>query len=161
MALTEFRHGGLHIIQAVSSKDEINRQLRELDAALFVEKQLTLDQEAVWCVVEDRGSAYPPVTVYEFRDERGRPIPELTERVVEVMKMRAQAGLDPQALLNRIDAKNAAREAERKGDMREGLDQSLKEWETMRRGQPVVPRSRGLYLSRAKQRAKGKRDGEF
>ncbi len=72
------RHGALAVVEEERKPSWVTRELRAIDDRLFIEKQLTYSGEEVWCVVCDVGLNQPPITILEWRDEDGRPIPELT-----------------------------------------------------------------------------------
>lgn len=77
------------------STDYVNRGLKAIDERLFVEKQLDFTDREVWCVVEDTGERYGQerfVTVFEWRDRKGAPIPYLSQGVVDEMSRRAREG---------------------------------------------------------------------
>lgn len=159
MALAEYRMGALCVVENVSDTDWINRRLKQIDGRLFVEKQLTFAEEEVWCVVEDTGEQYGAdrfVCVYEFRGPDGRPVPYLTERIVEVMLRRAQEGTG-----NVLEARKIAqqRNAERQQRIREETDghyhdiaKDFQDHRTMGNFM-VVPRSRQLARTRARVRS--------
>jgi hypothetical protein len=57
------------------------------------EKQLDFTDREVWCIVEDTGERHGAerfVTVYEWRDRKGDPIPYLSQGIVDEMKRRAR-----------------------------------------------------------------------
>lgn len=108
------RHGALYVSETAHSKDWVQVELKKLDRALFLEKQITLDNEEVWCVCVDVGLDEPPLTLLEWRDDDGRPIPYLSERLVHrvgsmerdarALKLRVQAANDALAERQRKEA---------------------------------------------------------
>ena len=50
------------------------------------EKQLTIDNELVWCVLLSIGDAGPPVDVHQWRDEFNRPIQQLSMGLVDQVR---------------------------------------------------------------------------
>lgn len=99
------RHGALHVVEQAHSKDWVQLELKKLDRALFLEKQITLDNEEVWCVCVDVGLDQPPVTLLEWRDDDGRPLPYLSERLVHRVGSMER---DPAALKRRVQEANVA-----------------------------------------------------
>lgn len=90
---TEYRVGALAVIVAEESVEWVNRELRAIDERLFAEKQLDFTDREVWCIVEDTGERHGAerfVTVYEWRDRKGDPIPYLSQGIVDEMKRRAK-----------------------------------------------------------------------
>lgn len=106
------RHGALYVSETAHSKDWVLQELKKLDRALFLEKQITLDNEEVWVVCVDVGLDQPPVALLEWRDDDGKPIPYLSERLVHRVGAMER---DPAALKRRVQAANLAfRERQRK-----------------------------------------------
>lgn len=113
------RHGALHVIETPRATSEINQGLQELHPGLFIEKQLTTEQEEVWCVVLDDGNN-GLVTVFEWRDpESDQPIPMLSDRIVQEMQRRKRRG---PISMRAIVAENERLRQER---MKEGHDQMI------------------------------------
>jgi hypothetical protein len=98
------RHGALYVVEQAHPKDRVQRELRKLDDRLFLERQVTLENEEVWCVCVDIGLDSPPLTILEWRDERGRPIPDLTDRIVSRVGAMER---DHQRLVARVVEANA------------------------------------------------------
>jgi hypothetical protein len=72
----EFRHGALYVLRDRPNAESIQRALRDIDRRLFLEKQITYENDAVWCVVCDIGSGQPPVTpTSTARRSRSRSAP--------------------------------------------------------------------------------------
>lgn len=92
---TEYRVGALAVIVAEESFEWVSKQVKAIDERLFVEKQLDFTDREVWCIVEDTGEQHGAerfVTVYEWRDRKGDPIPYLSQGIVDEMQRRAQDG---------------------------------------------------------------------
>jgi len=135
--------------------DSIVRALRGIDRRLFLEKQLTFQNDLVWCVVCDIGSGQPPVTLFEWRDPRGEPLPLDSGIVERVQRMErdgerlAQRALDANARMvesQRRQSRDAYVEIAR--DMIPRIED---------RRRPVFPRSQALRMSRDKRRAQGEK----
>jgi hypothetical protein len=104
MSMRIARHGALAVVEQAHPKDHVQRRLREIDPGLFLEKQITLTNEEVWCVCVDVGLDHPPITLLEWRDDDGRPIPYLSERIVARV---AAFERDGRKLLARVVEENA------------------------------------------------------
>ncbi len=90
--MNSYRHGALTVIETPRSQGDILKGLRGIDPRLFLERQVTLDDQAVWCVVYDAGTDNPPITILEWRDSNDHPIHELSYGIVErIQKMEQQA----------------------------------------------------------------------
>lgn len=151
-----FRHGALHVIEEAHDKDTIQRLIKKIDDRLFVEKQVTLAGEEVWCVVCDVGSEVPPITFIEWRDELGRPIPYLAERLVQrVQQMDRDAG----RLYSKVIAANAAMiETQRQAAMSQY--EAIMDDMLPRMGpghSAVLPRGQWLRQSRDRRRSRGEK----
>lgn len=151
--MESYRYGALTVVEAPAKHDAIQRRLKEIDPRLFIEKQLTLDGEEVWCVVCEIDEAPHTLTVFEWRDpDTGRPIPVLSHGVVDRM---AKMERDPKALAARVHAQNE--EFQRRN--REKLSEHLRGFAAMQaksfKSQIVLPRSPGLVAARRRQRRAG------
>lgn len=103
-----YRSGALYVVEKAHPKAPLQRALKQLDDRLFLERQVTFENEWVWCVVVDTGGE--PITILEWRDDFGKPIPELSEGIVyRVAKMERDAG----RLNKRILEKNRELERQR------------------------------------------------
>lgn len=153
---TETRLGALSVVQQVRGTDWVQKELRLIDDRLFLERQLTFDGEEVWCVVCQVGGDIPPVTIMEWRDPNGRPIPELSSGLVErVARMERDAG----RLSDRVMKANQAKiEADRRDSYTKYRDIALDivpRMSGMRSA--LLPRGQSLRMSRDKQRNMGRR----
>lgn len=155
MQLTETRYGALAVVHQVASRDAINAQLKQLSPKLFAEQQLTYAGERVWCVVENVGLGHPPITVYEYRDEHGRPITDLSDGIVVEMQRRAQNRMTMLEAAQRAEEANAKLRALHRADFLYEAAQVAEEWSRMQRRHAPVHRSRKLAQVRAKKRAAG------
>lgn len=148
--LGEYRMGALTVVQEVSDRDFIQRRLRGLDDRLFVEQQLTFDNERVWCVMLTVGLSEPPRCVFEWRNADGRPIRALTEGIVqEVERMMKRGPLDMQA----IDEANRRLVARHEQRAREAHEEIARDFERLARRSSAIPRSPTLAATRRRQRA--------
>lgn len=158
LVLTEYRVGGLYVLEAPHTKDHLNRELRELDERLFAERQVTIGGEVVWCVC-----LFPyrlatgedvVVTVHEHRDGNGVPIGYPTTRMVDEVKRMMQRGpLD----MKEIDRRNHELRERRRTDAYYELGEMARD--RHRSANPLraelLPRSRSLQMSRDKARSRG------
>lgn len=153
--LHESRHGALAVIEEAPAKDEIQRALRGLDERLFLEKQVTLANEIVWCVVVNVGSAVPPITILEWRDESNRPIPHLAWRLVQRVE---QMDRSADKLRERVIEENARKiEADRKiAD--HAYEEIGRDAQKMSAGHSaLLPRGQYLRMARDRMRAQGRK----
>lgn len=140
MPLTEYRYGALAVIEDVKDRDWINRLLRQIDPALFVELQLCPNGERVWCVVEDTPGDGPPVTVYEHRDGDRKPLPYPTESMVDTFRRRAQENLSWQDRLRIADERNAQLVEERTRSSHEAYDDMAADFKRLQKTAVILPR---------------------
>lgn len=153
--MSTYRHGSLYVVEHAREKDEIQAALRKIDPRIFLEKQVTFEQEAVWCVVVEVGGDQPPMTIMEYRDEEtGKPIPDLGWRVVErVQKMDRDGG----RLAAKVIRQNKERIDRARADARAHWEEIGKDFE--QRMKPtrsaVLHRGQHLRRSRDKRRARG------
>ena len=88
-----YRHGALHVIEQAAERDEVQRALRQLDERLFLERQLTLHMETVWCVCATVSPDEPPLTILEWRDpETSEPLQLSHGIVARMARMEREAG---------------------------------------------------------------------
>lgn len=152
----EYRLGALHVVQDTHDKWWIDRLLHQIDERLFAEKQLTFADEQVWCVVEDTGEQNGEsrfVVVHEFRDGHGKPIPYLTEAIVDEMRRRAQDGTGNIREASRIaQRRNQERVDARRRATQEAAEDINRDFEQHRvMGNFSIPhRSPGLARARAR-----------
>jgi hypothetical protein len=148
-----YRHGALTVIENVKPKNEIQLELRKIDPRLFLERQVTLEGQAVWCVVCDIGDQ-PPVTILEWRDSEGHPLPELSAGIIgRVQRMEQQNGNITARVIRANEAKIA--EARRTAD---GHWSDIgKDFERLMSPahSALLPRGQSLRRSRDKMRSKG------
>lgn len=150
------RYGALSVVEEAHPKDKVQAELQKLDDRLFLEKQITMANEEVWCVVVNVGLDQPPVTLMEWRDESGEPIPYLTDRIVSRVAAMERDGhklyakvIQANADKVEIDRKIALYQYEELGrDMGPRIEGKIR---------PVLPRSQALRMSRDKMRARGRK----
>ena len=143
------------MVEDAKARDPIQKALRQIDPRLFVERQMTIDGEQVWVVNVDLGRDDPTgvVTLLEWRDEAGRPLPTLSEGIVARV---ARMERDGSKLHRSVIEANRARTERARNDLIQQTEDLTKEivaglgWR-----KSVQPRSRSLYLARARQRARG------
>jgi len=98
-----YRYGALHVVESAADSDAVQRDLKKIDPRLFLERQITLDQEQVWCVMCALDGDQPPLCVFEWRDPEGRAIPVLSSGIVDRMN---QVERDPHVLNAKVKARN-------------------------------------------------------
>jgi hypothetical protein len=98
-----YRYGALHVVESAADSDVLQRDLRAIDPRLFLERQLTLDGDQVWCVMCALDGDQPPICVFEWRDPDGRAIPVLSSGIVDRMN---QVERDPYVLNAKVKARN-------------------------------------------------------
>jgi hypothetical protein len=150
------RHGALAVVETAHPKDYVQRLLKQLDDRLFLEKQITLANEEVWCVVVSVGSEIPPVTLLEWRDENGRPIPYLSERLVSRV---AQFERDYDKLRARVVDANSRLVAEKRRQADAAYEEIASDMAPRLKGlrSSVLPRGQHLRRSRDKGRSRGEK----
>lgn len=154
--MPEYRYGALYVVEDRSGKPEIDAALKQLDSRLFVEKQVSLEGEYVWCVVTEIGGDYPPLTILEWRDESGGPIHELSSGIVERVRRLER---DPIVLARKLREQNE----ERKRALDKRRDEAYEEIardmipRIHDRVRPVFHTSTALRMTRDKMRRQGKR----
>lgn len=150
------RYGALAVVEEAHPKDSIQQLLRQLDERLFLEKQITLTNEQVWCVVCDVGLDQPPMTILEWRDAEGRPLPYLTASIVDRVARMDRGG---SGLYAKVVRANAAMIERRRRE-------ALAEWEEISADMiprmaetrsAVLPRGQWLRRSRDRLRRQGRK----
>jgi hypothetical protein len=154
--MNSYRHGALTIIESPKSHNETLRALKQIDSRIFLERQVTLEGQAVWCVVVDLGSDEPPITILEWRDTEGYPIHELSSGIVDRV---ARMDRDPKALFERVQRINQERLDAKKKDTNEvwadlGTDYGRM---TSPGHSALLPRGQHLRRARDKRRNRGER----
>lgn len=124
MSMRIARHGALAVVETAHDKDFVQRRLKELDPALFLEKQITLQNEEVWCVCVDVGLDHPPITIMEWRDDDDKPIPYLSERIVARV---SQFERDSGKLIARVVEENARKVERARREADENYETVVKE----------------------------------
>lgn len=151
MLITE-RAGGLLLAEEAAAPKQIREALKRVDPELVLGVAVDPRYEtAVWKVLLRVGYDRPAVWLFDWRDERGRPLP-LTSRIVDEAAERRldsrRPHPDPVAENDRM-LERAAEEARETytDDARAGLKRS--------RTSPALHRSQSLRLARARARARG------
>lgn len=153
--MNSYRHGSLYVVEQARDKDEIQKALKAIDPRLFLEKQITFDQESVWCVVVDVGGEQGPLTILEYRDEEtGKPIPDLGWRIVERVQ---RMDRDGQRLAAKVIRQNQERVERARADARAHWEDLGKEFQERMKPtrSAVLHRGQHLRRSRDKRRANG------
>lgn len=152
--MTQYRHGALTVIETAKSQNEILRELKKIDPRLFLERQVTLENQAVWCVVCDVGGDSPPLTILEWRDSEDHPIHELSSGIVgRVQRMERDGG----KLADRVIKQNAQRLEKQKAESAAHWRDIGTDFERLMSPghSALLPRGQYLRRSRDRQRAKG------
>lgn len=152
--MQEYRYGALTVVSEMGPRDLIQQRLQQIDSRLFLERQLTVDEEAVWTVCINVGGDSPPLPLYEYRNEVGMPIPEPGEGIISAMQRMERSS---SRLSARIARKNAAliekKRAERQYEyMQIALEMVPK---ILGKERPVLQRGVGLRMARDKKRSMG------
>lgn len=152
--MPEYRHGALYVVESRSDRSDIERALRQIDRGLFLEKQVTLEGEIVWCVVAEVFGDHPPLTIFEWRDESGRPISELAMGIVDRVNRLER---DPVVLAKRLRERNEALKRERDRRRDEAYETMAREMVPSIQGRrsAVLHRSQALRMARDRRRAQG------
>lgn len=153
--------GGLAIIEETRERADVNRELSKLTPPggypqLFAELQIDLEGEPVWCVCAQVSGDEPAFVLLEWRDELGKPIPQLTSAVIERVKAMEGAGdgLVAEIRRRRQERREKAAQAHRE-QYREIADDMLPLVQG-KRSHPVH-RSVRLRMTKDKQRARGEK----
>jgi hypothetical protein len=151
--MQSYRYGALTIVEQAGDKNAVQRDLQQIDPRLFLEKQLTLDNQEVWCVMCQLDGDQPPLCVFEWRDpDTNEAIPVLSSGIVNRM---ARMERDPIALSRRVHAQNEAFKLKQ----REKFSEHVRGFAEMQarsfRSHIVLPRSPGLVMARRRQRRAG------
>lgn len=152
--MTQYRHGALTVIETAKSQNEILRELKKIDPRLFLERQVTLEGQAVWCVVCDVGSDSPPITILEWRDSEDHPIHELSSGIIgRVQRMERDGG----KLADRVIRQNAEILAKKRAETREQWSDIGTDFERLMSPghSALLPRGQYLRRSRDKKRSMG------
>lgn len=152
--------GGLAVVEESVTKRQVDAELRKLSPPggypiVFVELQLDLDQRPVWCACVQVAGDQEPLTVLEWRDERGDPI-DLTLGIVDRIKRMEGAGF---TLMDELRRKAAERRAYMDAEQRRRYREIGEELLPLIHGRKSHPlhRSVGLRMARDKQRARGEK----
>lgn len=152
--MQEYRYGALTVVSEMGPRDLIQQRLKQIDSRLFLERQLTVDEEAVWTVCISVGGDSPPLPLYEYRNEVGMPIPEPGEGIVTAMQTMERSS---SRLSARIARKNAALIEKKRSERQYEYMQIAQEMVPLILGEkrPVLHRSQGLRMARDKKRNLG------
>lgn len=149
-----YRHGGLYVYETGSPRDAIARELKQIDNRLFLERQVTLDNKLVWCVVCDAGLDQPPITLLEYRDDSGEPISDLSDGVLRRMQRFERDG---NKLHNRVLEANRRLQEEKRQQAHDQTRELVLDMvpRITRPRSVVLPRGQYLRRSRDAQRNRG------
>lgn len=151
-----YRHGSLFIMESPRSRDEINVELRKLDERLFLERQMTLSNESVWCVVCDVGSGVVPMTIYEWRDPDGNPIAEPSMGIVDRISRMERDG---SKLVARVVKQNSDLIESKRNTTHHAYSEIGSDFQRLMAPghSAVLPRGQHLRQSRDKRRSRGEK----
>ncbi len=152
--MNSYRHGALTVIESAKPHDEVLRDLKTIDPRLFLERQVTLDDQAVWCVVYDAGTDNPPITILEWRDADDHPIHELSGGIVARVKAMEQAS---EGLTARVMQANEQRIQAKRRETQSQWSEIGTDFERLMSPMhsAVLPRGQHLRRSRDKLRNQG------
>lgn len=153
--MTTYRNGALYVVESASDSGQIARELKALDSRLFLERQMTLTNEVVWCVVMSLGDQ-PPQTIMEWRGPRDEPI-ELSYGIVN--RIKEMMGRDSYDLGKRAVERNNELMERRRKDSLAGYTEVFRQGERLLAPghSALLPRGQGLRRSRDKERARGRK----
>ena len=158
MGIVFTRAGPLVLAEASVEQEAFQRELRKLDARLFLERHLLNDGRPVWTVQEHvgerAGGPSPYRTVCYWDDDHGDPLP-LTWRLLDKVKQ-LEGGWETvmERMLETTEGKVAMSQAALRDDATEIAADVLPRMKDTRSA--VLPRSQSLRMSRDRQRANGK-----
>lgn len=156
MTLISHRHGALTVMSHERPDDIYKDALARIDRRLFLERQVTLAGEVVWCLVLDAGMDIGPVTLLEWRGRDGEPL-ELSSGILEeARRMKQQLDSGEDVARNVMLANQRLIERRRLDSMSQYQDVVADMMPRMS-GKRSAVLHRGVYLrrSRDKQRAQG------
>lgn len=153
--MPEYRHGALHVIEQAQDKNDLQAALRRLDDRLFLERQVTLTGEVVWCVVVAVGGDRPPMTILEWRDADGQPL-ELSSGLLSRIERMERSG---ERLMAEVVKQNALKvEQQRRAAAAEWAEIGAEADHRMRPGySAVLHRGQHLRRSRDARRNRGEK----
>ncbi len=123
MATVDYRYGALYVAENAQDFGVIDAALKRLDPRLFLERQLTIEEEMVWTVNLDVGDQVP-VWVLDWRDSNDKPIDMPTFGIVEEVKRMMQRGPVSNEDHRR---RNAELRAKRRRDYEEAVSELARE----------------------------------
>jgi hypothetical protein len=145
-----YRYGALHVVESAADSDTIQRDLKAIDPRLWLERQITLDNEWVWCVMCELEGDQPPLCVFEWRDPDGHPIPVLSSGIVDRMN---QVERDPHVLNAKVKAANDVFRQRKRDAYTEQVYGIAEEYRTA--GRTVFQRTPGFVAAKRRQRRQG------
>lgn len=151
-----YRHGALTVVETAHDANWIVRELKQIDDRLFLEKQMTIANEEVWCVVVDLGLQHPPITILEWRDESGNPIPHLASGIVERIR-KMDRDRDNGRVIDRVIKANRDMIERRNHERQEWYREVATEMEARNHRSALLPRGQYLRIARDRERARGKK----
>ena len=147
------RHSATGLLVAENAADErsVRRELQRLDPTLVLTQEMHPSKRLEYVVVKTftDGSA---LTLTRWRDDvTGQPLP-LSHGLVEKVKR-----MDPNTRAPQLDTARHNAELQDRIEQRmlEAAEEVARERELAKGRSPVFHRSRGLYLARARARARG------
>lgn len=157
MALTTHRHGALYVV-GDSPDEHYRKEIKRIDPRLFLERQVTLANEVVWCVVLDAGLPEGPVTVLEWRGRGGRPVDLSSGLLDELRRMKQQLGRGDDAFVAVAQANQRLIER-RRLESRAAYEDIVADMLPRMTGTRSAVLHRGVHLRRArdKRRARGEK----
>lgn len=156
------RHGALTVIEHPASRDEINRQLGQLNPGLFIERQLSAaTEEAVWTVCLDAGEQ-GIIGLFEWREyadgdadgaPSGPPIAYPSARIVDEFQRRYQRG---PVTVEQIRRQNEEKKRRDRAELSEEFEQLVHDHYRLAKPTHASLFHRGLGLRRARDRMRAR-----
>jgi hypothetical protein len=140
VATVEYRYGALAVVETAQDYQFIDHALKQLDPRLFLERQLTFDNEFMWTVQLDVPDQ-PPVWILDWEDADGRPINAPTFGIVDRVKDSMKRGpVDNEEHRRRNDALRERRKRQHQEEVAELAREHIKAH--VSKGYPMFPRER-------------------
>lgn len=143
--MTTYRHGALYVVEEGRRRPDLERELKAIDRSLFFERQVTLEDELVWCVCVQVDGDQPPITLLEWRDTNGRPIAELSSGIItRVQNMHR----DARTLVDEMTTNNERRRREAEKRRSEEIEELAYDMIPRIKGRRSPAFHRGIHLRR-------------
>lgn len=150
--------GSLAVIEETVDRKRIDAELRRFDPNLFLDAEIDTRGRFVWAVMEHLGSERPPHLVFEWRDERGEPLPLSSGLIEQIRKIAARRSRGVSVFDVVRDANEQRRSEATRASERayEEITEDLLPRLGGRRS-AALPRSQALRMSRDRRRGRGEK----